>query len=65
MMTAQGVSGPAAQYGAQQLVGPQAYYPLQTDMTAWMSSMMNMLMMVMLFGFMFTMIKPVMERATA
>jgi len=61
----QQVSGPPAQYGALQVYGPSAYYPYQTDMTNIFSQMMPMFMMIMMMGFMFMFMKPMMAGMAA
>jgi hypothetical protein len=62
MFKPQQVTGPVApgQYGAMQVSGPSAYYPMQTDDTSNMfSAMMPMIMMVMMFAIMAPMLKGV------
>ena len=62
MFKAQQVSGPVApgQYGALQVAGPSAYYPLQTDTwTGIFSMMMPMIMMIMMLAIVAPMLKGV------
>jgi len=63
MFTAQQVTGPvvAGQYGAMQISGSLAYYPMQTSVaTAEMfSAMMPMIMMVMMLAITMPMVKGV------
>jgi len=59
------VEGPVApaQYGAMQVAGPAAYYPLQTDWTSLFSMMMPMIMMVVMLAIMMPMLRGVTEAA--
>jgi len=62
MFKTQQVSGPVApgQYGAMQVSGPSAYYPMQTDQwTGMFSMMMPMIMMVMMLAILMPMMRGV------
>ena len=60
MYHTQQVSGPVApgQYGAMQVSGPTAYYPMQTtDWTSMFGAMMPMLMFILMFALIMPMFK--------
>ena len=66
MFKPQQVTGPVApgQYGAMQVSGPSAYYPMQTsdDTSSMFSAMMPMIMMVMMLAMIMPMLKGVTAR---